>query len=512
MTAPARVAAFHALRAVTNGSADLPTALAKSRQRLDDDRDRALTADIVTGTLRWQRGVDHLIEHFAQRPLTKLDTDVVTILRLSLYQLLHLTRVPASAVVDDAVDLTRLARKTSATGFVNAVLRSTIRQKHRLPLPARPASASDTDAALAYLGITHSHPEWLVARWLQRHGFDATERWVQFNNDTPPLTLRVNRLQATRDAAQRALEDDGVETTLAEAAPDGLIVIEGNPLRRPADGLVVVQDEASQLVALAADARPGERVLDLCAAPGGKTTAMAANMGDRGLLVACDVRPRRMRLLQETVRLSGSQHTHVIQVPARGPLPFSDTFDCVLVDAPCSASARSAAIPISDGDDRKPTLPRWRAIRASSCDRAALTVAPRGRLVYATCSSEPEENEQVVDAFLAAAPGVRPASLSEHPVLSRFSDEQGLSGRCHSCIDWRRSSPRCSIRDGVPMTGPMPLGTRVWSLGKLLLLAGTLLTTFLVFFGLSMRAALQSARGQSASARRQVRGRRHAGR
>jgi 16S rRNA (cytosine967-C5)-methyltransferase len=425
MTAPARVAAFHALRAVTNDSADLPTALAKSRQRLDDDRDRALTADIVTGTLRWQRSVDHLIEHFAQRPLTKLDTDVVTILRLSLYQLLHLTRVPASAVVDDAVDLTRLARKTSATGFVNAVLRSTIRQKHRLPLPARPASATDTDAALAYLGITHSHPEWLVARWLQRHGFDATERWVQFNNDTPPLTLRVNRLQATRDAAQRALEDDGVETTLAEAAPDGLIVVEGNPLRRPADGLVVVQDEASQLVALAADARPGERVLDLCAAPGGKTTAMAASMEDRGLLVSCDVRPRRMRLLQEAVRVSGSQHTHVIQVPARGPLPFSDTFDCVLVDAPCSGLGTIRRDPDIRWRRQEADLPTLARDQGELLDRAALTVAPRGRLVYATCSSEPEENQQVVDAFLARHPEFRPASLAEHPVLSRFSDEQG---------------------------------------------------------------------------------------
>ena len=425
MTAPARVAAFHALRAVTNGSADLPTALAKSRQRLNDERDRALTADIVTGTLRWQRSVDHLIEHFAQRPLTKLDTDVVTILRLSLYQLLHLTRVPASAVVDDAVDLTRLARKASATGFVNAVLRSTIRQKHRLPVPARPASASDTDAALAYLGITHSHPEWLVARWLQRHGFDATERWVQFNNDPPPLTLRVNRLQATRDAAQRALEEDGVETTPAEAAPDGLIVVEGNPLRRPADGLVVVQDEASQLVALAADARPGERVLDLCAAPGGKTTAMAASMGDRGLLVSCDVRPRRMRLLQEAVRVSGSQHTHVIQVPARGPLPFSDTFDCVLVDAPCSGLGTIRRDPDIRWRRQEADLATLARDQGELLDRAALTVAPRGRLVYATCSSEPEENQQVVDAFLAQHPEFRPASLAEHPVLSRFSDEQG---------------------------------------------------------------------------------------
>jgi hypothetical protein len=150
-----------------------------------------------------------------RRPLARLDADVVTILRLSLYQLLHLTRVPASAVVDDAVDLARLARKQSATGFVNAVLRTTLRQKHRLDLPARPADPSDTGAALAYLGITHSHPDWLIARWLRRYGFDATERWVQFNNEAPPLTLRVNRLRATREEARQTLEGDGVETALA---------------------------------------------------------------------------------------------------------------------------------------------------------------------------------------------------------------------------------------------------------------------------------------------------------
>src|SRR3954447_26022496 len=156
MTAPARVAAFHALRAVENGSADLPSALARSRQHLQDDRDRSLAADIVTGTLRWQRSLDHLIEHFAKRGRARLDAEVVTILRLSLYQLLHLDRVPASAVVDDAVNLTRGARKTSAAGFVNAVLRNTLRQRNKLPLPPRPAAPDapdDRDAAIAYLGI-----------------------------------------------------------------------------------------------------------------------------------------------------------------------------------------------------------------------------------------------------------------------------------------------------------------------------------------------------------------------
>jgi 16S rRNA (cytosine967-C5)-methyltransferase len=419
------VAAFHALRAVTNGSADLPTALVRSRQHLSDERDRALTADIVTGTLRWQRSLDHLVARFANRPLPRLDVDVVIVLRLSLYQLLHLTRVPASAVVDDAVDLAREARKPSATGFVNAILRNVLRQRHRLPLPPRPEDGAIRDAALAYLGITHSHPEWLVARWLDRYGFAATERWVQFNNDAPALTLRANRLRTTREEVQRQLAAEGVETEPTHAAPDGLTVTRGNPLRRPADGLFVVQDEASQLVALAVGARQGDRVLDLCAAPGGKTTAIAAVLQDQGVVVASDVRPRRLELLSETVRSSGATNVHVLQVPARGPLPFRNAFDRVLVDAPCSGL----------GTIRRDPDIRWRRDEASLTSlasaqfelltRAADTVAPGGRLIYATCSSEPDENEDVADLFLDRHKDFMLEPVAA-PLLAPFIDSRGM--------------------------------------------------------------------------------------
>src|SRR5262245_14911182 len=302
MTAPARTAAYHAVREVASARPDLPSALHASRAHLPDERDRSLAAEIVTGTLRWQRSLDHLIEHFSRRKIPKLDSEILAVLRLSLYQLLHLTRVPASAVVDDAVDLTRAARKASASGFVNAVLRATLRQRHKLPLPSRPVDPADRAAALAYLGITHSHPEWLVARWLDRYGFEATERWVRFNNETPSLTLRVNRLRATREAAIAALAQDDVDAEPTRFAPDGLVVTRGNPLRRPPDGLVFVQDEASQLVPAVVAASAGERILDLCASPGGKTLAMAADMTDAGTIIASDVRPRRLALLQETIK------------------------------------------------------------------------------------------------------------------------------------------------------------------------------------------------------------------
>jgi 16S rRNA (cytosine967-C5)-methyltransferase len=426
MTAPARIAAFHALRAVAAQREDLPSALVRARAHLTDDRDRALAAEIVNGTLRWQRSIDHLAEHFARRPLGKIDSDVLVILRLSLYQLLHLDRVPAAAVVDDAVDLTRAARKVSASGFVNAVLRSMLRQRTRLPLPPRPTDPADRDAAIRYLGVTHSHPDWLVRRWLVRYGFDAAERWVRFNNETPALTLRANRLRVDRQTLRAALAADGIETEPTTHSPDGLSVVSGNPLRGPLDGTFLVQDEASQLVTAAVGARPGDRVLDLCASPGGKTTALAADMEDSGLLVASDVRVRRVELLRETVHASGASHVRVLQVAQDGPLPFSGRFDRVMVDAPCSGLGTIRRDPDIRWRRTAEDLETFARDQARLLHRAADVVGRGGRLVYATCSSEPEENEEVVEGFLRGHPSFEAVDLhGESAVLDPLLDGGG---------------------------------------------------------------------------------------
>ena len=439
MTAPARTAAYHALRAVSTGRFDLPTALAHSRRSLDDERDRALAAAIVVGTLRWQRTLDHLITHFARRPVARMDEEVLTILRSSMYQLLHLDRVPAAAVVDDAVDLTRAARKPSAAGFVNAILRSLLRQRHRLPLPARPdpkdrrqavpEDAADYQARLAYLGITHSHPDWLVDRWLTRYGFEAAEAWTRFNNDTPGLTIRVNTLRASVEDAMRVLATEGIVTERTRYAPSGLVVTEGHPLRRSPDGLVFVQDEASQLVPLLVDPQPGERILDLCASPGGKTTAMAAAMRDEGLIIACDVRPRRVELLRRTVEMSGAHRVRLLQVDSRGPLPMGPLFDRVLVDAPCSGLGTIRRDPDIRWRRRAEELAGFADDQVRLLDRAAAVLGPGGRLVYATCSSEPEENEEVVDRFLASRPDVELIDLRAEPLpatLQQLVDDRGM--------------------------------------------------------------------------------------
>jgi len=404
MIAPARVAAYEALSAVSSGRADLPAAIAVARCGLHDARDRALASDIATGVQRWRAALDHLIVAFSKRAIERLDPEIVEILRLSAYQLLHHSRVPASAVVHDAVDLARRAGKRSATGFVNAVLRTISRKRHSLPLPRRPDVPSDRAAALDYLSITLSHPRWIAARWYDRMGFDATEAWLMFNNTPAPLTLRANRLRLTREELARRLADQHITVRPARFAPDAVIVEDGQVLGT--EGLdadwFVVQDEASQLIALLAGPRPGTRVLDTCASPGGKTTALAAAIGGQGLLVACDVRSRRMDLLRRTVTASGARNVRLVQADLLRPLPFCESFTCVLVDAPCSGLGTLRRDPDIRWRRRESELATLAAAERQMLGHAAAAVAPGGRLIYATCSSEPEENQSVADWFLAS--------------------------------------------------------------------------------------------------------------
>jgi len=404
MIAPARLAAFDVLMVVERGTVSLPSALAAVRDRLEDERDHALLAEITNGTLRWQGQIDHVIACLSSRPCERLDVEILLILRLSVYQLMHLDRVPPAAVVHDAVQLARRAGKTSAAGLVNGVLRAWQRRAGDLALPPRPPSTTrpPREQALDFLSITLSHPRWLAARWLDRYGFDDAVHWAEFNNQPAPLTLRVNRLILNRDELIARLAETGVEATPTRFAPDGVHVRKGNPLAGPLadDGLFVPQDEASQLVARLVDAQPGERVIDLCAAPGGKTTALVSAMADRGLLVALDVRHSRVRLLARTIRRVGATSVRIVCADARRTLPFSAVFDRALLDAPCTGLGTIRREPEVRWRRHEPDLGEFSATQIDMLDRASVLIGPRGRLVYSTCSSEPEENEQVVAAFL----------------------------------------------------------------------------------------------------------------
>jgi 16S rRNA (cytosine967-C5)-methyltransferase len=437
MIALARLAAYDVLRAVNSGRSDLPDALARVRVRLSDERDRALAGEIATGTLRWQGAFDAIVEAFAKRPAAKLDAEVLDVLRMTAFQLLHLDRIPASAAVNDAVALTGKAGKKSASGLVNAVLRRISRERDRLPLPPRPEKTETggwhfrekvpATCLRKYLATTLSHPEWLVAKWLDRYGFEAAEKWALFDNEPAPLTLRANTLRLSRDDLSARLTSFAIETEPTRFAPDGLTVRTGNPLLTPlaGDGLFMVQDESSQLIAELMGAAPGERLLDACAAPGGKTMAMAAAMDNRGVIVATDLRGRRVDLLKRTIDTFGAACVRVTRADVSGVLPFTAAFDGVLLDAPCSGLGTLRRDPEIRWRRSQADLDRLAALQSTMLDRAADVVVPGGRIVYATCSSEPEENEDVVSRFLTRREDFALAPERIPPTLSPFVTPAG---------------------------------------------------------------------------------------
>lgn len=397
---PARVAAFTALRLVE--TSDLGDALARSRDGLSDARDRSLATDLVTGTLRWRGALDYQVARLSGRRLEKLDPEVLDALRLGAYQLLYLERVPASAVVNDSVSIVKAARLRSAAPFVNAVLRRLSRERDQLSWPSR-------DHLVEHLATVEAHPAWLVEKWVGRYGPAAAEQWLKFNNQTPALTLAANRLVTTRDQLAARLTSEGVRTEPSAIAPHGLRVVEGRPLTSKAfaEGAFLVQDEASQLIPLLVAPEPGARVLDACAAPGGKTVALAADVGANGVVVATDVRARRTKVLAATLARCHADRARVVQIATRGSFPFEPrSFDAVLVDAPCSGLGTVRRDPDIKWKRVPGDLPVFAATQVDLLTRAATMVRAGGRLVYSTCSSEPEENEDVVRAFLAASPGV----------------------------------------------------------------------------------------------------------
>jgi 16S rRNA (cytosine967-C5)-methyltransferase len=401
---PARRAATHLLLTIEQGQTTLARELERARRSVPEERDRALLVELTAGTLRWRNALDAMLGACSQRPLSELSPAVRANLRVGAYQLLRRDRVPDHAVVNDAVESARLFGAARAAGFVNAVLRAIIRRRRNLPLPVRPSPDADLAAQTAYLTVTLSHPGWLVTRWLTRYGFDATASWCEFNNRAPDVTVRP-------------VGDGDLETILSELTVEGAeaararwvrsaVTLPPGALGRLSPALrarLFVQDEASQIVALAVGAAPGDRVLDVCAAPGGKTMVMAGTMAGRGLLVASDNRLSRVRLLRSLTSRAPTP-IHVVALDALAPLPFVARFDRVLLDAPCSGLGTIRRDPDLKWSREEEDLGRLSAHQRRLLDRASQVVRPGGVLVYATCSSEPEENDAVVDAFLASSP------------------------------------------------------------------------------------------------------------
>src|SRR5688500_18060185 len=257
MISPARWAAFEALRRADPAAAsgkDLASALADTRALVSDARDRALATELALGVERWRAALDATIAAAAGRAIDTIDRPALLSLRIAVFQLTRLSRTPAHAVVDDAVEITRRAGAPRAAGFVNAVLRKLLRGPMDAGLEPRP-DGQDPEAWSRYLATTLSHPAWLAERWIARHGTAAAQRWALFNNEAAPLTLRVNTTRTSLDDARSARAAEGIATEPCAHAPQALVVISGNPMGTSLqqDGLIALMDEASQLVgALAA--------------------------------------------------------------------------------------------------------------------------------------------------------------------------------------------------------------------------------------------------------------------
>ena len=387
---PARLAAFNILQQVETGAFS-SVLLAAEEPRLQP-ADRALCHELVLGVLRWQLYLDKITEHFSIRRIESLDSPVCIALRLALYQLRFLTRIPASAAVNESVSLVRVARLSSATAFVNAVLRRAIREAGYDP-------ASGVSDPAEKISIETSHPRWLIERWAKQFGLEDAEAFARANNTVPPAAFRVVRIKANEAEVLERLRSAGATMEKSQVAAGAWLVQGATALVRElsAAGEIYLQDEASQLVAEVLEVKPGERVLDLCAAPGGKTTLLADITDDQSLIVAADRSATRMETVIAMTNLQGLKSIKPLLLDAGEKLPFeSNAFDRVLLDAPCSGTGTLR---------RNPEI-RWRLsedqIHAFARNQkqflanAAEVVKPGGRLVYSTCSVEREENEGVI--------------------------------------------------------------------------------------------------------------------
>ncbi len=413
---PVSRARYEALRILVRVEQDRAFADIALEHALDeaklDPRDAGLCTEIVYGTLRWRRHLDWRLAPHLKRPLPKLDPWVRSLLRLAAYQIFFLDRVPRWAAVDEAVSLARLkARTPGPAEFVNAVLRALTRAGAPPPLPALPVEA---------LATRLSFPDWIAARWIARYGTAEAEALMAAMNERPPVAIRANALRVSREELARRLRDEELAQTRPTAlAPEGLVVLRGSVAQWSAftQGWCTIQDEASMLVARLLDPQPGELVADACAAPGTKATHLAELMRNRGAILAMDPHAGRLKLLAKAAARLGVTiiEAHAGSVASLAPR-WKMRCDRVLVDAPCSNLGVLRRNPDvkwrRTGDD----LARLPEKQGSILAAAASLVKPGGRLVYATCSLEPEENEGVIGAFLDKHAGWQLDSPADFPV------------------------------------------------------------------------------------------------
>jgi 16S rRNA (cytosine967-C5)-methyltransferase len=376
--------------------------------------DAALATEITMGVLRSRRFLDSLLDPLLKKPVAQLDLPVAIALRMGLYQLRYLQRVPPSAAVNESVNLVKMARKASAAPLVNAVLRraAALPAKNTVLYGAGAAKAPAKMRGIAnnspadQLGILHSHPTWMVERWLARFGEERTIGLLEANNRSPRLTLALHD-ENPRDEIIDSLRKSGLQVESGQLLKSAIAVSAGSPARTTAfqSGAISIQDEASQVIPLLLDVNAGDSVLDVCAAPGGKTATLVRAAGQQGIVVAADLHAHRLGAMRSQFQRLKIGNLNFVKLNATRELPFRAAFQRILVDAPCSGTGTLSRHPEIRWRLRPEQLAEFHRLQVDILINAIAMLAPQGRLVYSTCSVEPEENEDVVgEALQKSAP------------------------------------------------------------------------------------------------------------
>lgn len=363
--------------------------------------DRGLYAELVYGVLRRQGTLDHILQQLLEKPMVELDPLALVILRIGLYQLTCLDRIPESAAVNESVNLAKLITP-GTSGLINAVLRNYLRRRNTITFP------DITTNPAAAIATKHSQPEWLAEQWIEQLGVNEAVLLAEASSQQPPLTLRVNTLRSDRGQLLREFDLQGIDATPCRFSPDGIAITGRHTISTLPGfdaGLFAVQDEASQLAGRLLGAEPGERIWDACCAPGGKSCHIAQLMDDRGELIATDISRSKLTLVQDSIRRLGISSVSTAVADLHQPDTFPDGyFDRILLDAPCSGLGVIRRNPEAKWRLFSGDITRLAAVQKTLLKNAAVRLKPGGTLLYSTCSTSEAENELVVEDFLLHHP------------------------------------------------------------------------------------------------------------
>lgn len=361
--------------------------------------DASLLTELCYGTMQRRMTLDFFLKPFIKKQ-KRIDPWVQQLLRISVYQFVFLDKIPDHAIIHQAVNIAKRRGNKGISGFINGVLRSI--QREGVP------SFDTIQDPIERLSIETSHPIWLVKRWVDQYGFDITRQMCEENLDPSKQTARVNTLHTTVDCVLKELEREGFHVEKSRAIPEAIKSVRGNLVKSKAfqKGSITIQDESSMIVAYCVAPKENEKILDTCAAPGGKTTHMAEKMNNQGEIFALDIHKHKIKLIQENAKRLHITNIHTRQMDARevGQQFEKESFDRILVDAPCSGLGVLKGKPEIKYSKTEEDIKRLAKIQINILQSAAQLVKPGGILVYSTCTVDKEENEGVAKKFLQLNP------------------------------------------------------------------------------------------------------------